>query len=214
MFINEVVHIVGLSRKSIRYYEENGLLTPTRNKDNKYRIYNEEDIKKLKIIKFLRELDVPINDLKRLNTKEITLKECLNEKIRQIENEEKRYAKVKHMCNEINKTNETIETLNITNYFCEMNKLNKEGFTMRNTKTKKSKKIIGACLSSFIFGTIFIFLIAIISYFQFSEEHNIPWLVYWFIMLILGIPLLGIIYNLVARIKEILGGEEDEASKY
>jgi len=129
MFINEVVHIVGLSRKSIRYYEENGLLTPTRNKDNKYRIYNEEDIKKLKIIKFLRELDVPINDLKKLNTKEITLKECLNEKIRQIENEEKRYAKVKHMCNEINKTNETIETLNITNYFCEMNKLNKEGFS-------------------------------------------------------------------------------------
>ena len=28
MFINEVCHIVGLSRKSIRYYEENGLLSP------------------------------------------------------------------------------------------------------------------------------------------------------------------------------------------
>ena len=30
MLINEVEHIVGLSKKSIRYYESNGLLTPKR----------------------------------------------------------------------------------------------------------------------------------------------------------------------------------------
>ena len=47
MFINEVEHLVGLSKKSIRYYEENGLLNPSRNKENDYRIYQEEDIRKL-----------------------------------------------------------------------------------------------------------------------------------------------------------------------
>ena len=70
MLINEATHKVGLSKKSIRYYEENGLLNPKRSKSNDYRIYDESDIKKLKIIKFLRELDVPIRELKMLNNKE------------------------------------------------------------------------------------------------------------------------------------------------
>lgn len=52
MLINEVEHIVGLSKKSIRYYEENGLLRPRRNQENDYRVYTEKDIQKLKTIKF------------------------------------------------------------------------------------------------------------------------------------------------------------------
>ncbi len=68
MLINEVEHIVGLSKKSIRYYEENGLLTPKRNQENDYRIYDEKDIQKLKIIKFLRKLNVPIRELKQLES--------------------------------------------------------------------------------------------------------------------------------------------------
>ena len=68
MLINEVEHIVGLSKKSIRYYEENGLLTPKRNQENDYRIYDEKDIQKLKIIKFLKKLNVPIRELKQLES--------------------------------------------------------------------------------------------------------------------------------------------------
>ena len=45
MLINEVESIVGISKKSIRYYEDNGLLNLKRNKDNSYRIYDNEDIK-------------------------------------------------------------------------------------------------------------------------------------------------------------------------
>ena len=41
-----------------------------------------------------------------------------------------------------------------------------------------------------------------------------PWIVYIVLMVILCFPLVGMIVNLVSRIKEINGGEEDEASKY
>ena len=82
MFINEVEHIVGLSKKSIRYYEENGLLNPKRNKNNDYRIYSKEDIEKLKVIKFLRELNVPIRELKLLNEGNLTLQDCMKERIK------------------------------------------------------------------------------------------------------------------------------------
>ena len=41
-----------------------------------------------------------------------------------------------------------------------------------------------------------------------------PWILYLFCMILFGFPLVGIIYNLMIRIKEIKEGEEDEASKY
>lgn len=214
MVISEVEHIVGLSKKSIRYYEENGLLNPKRNIDNSYRIYDEEDIAKLRIIKFLRELDVPIRDLKLLNEGKITLQKCMEDRIKKISEQEKSYIKVKNMCEEIKKSNDSFQDINITKYFQEMNTLNKEGFTLRNVKTTKTKKIWGAIISSFIFSIFFVFLVAIISYFQFTEKDKIPWLIYSFLMFIFSIPIIGIIVNLIARIKEINGGEEDEASKY
>ena len=94
MFINEVEHLVGLSKKSIRYYEENGLLNPKRNTENSYRIYDDKDIEKLKVIKFLRELDVPVKELQQLNRGEITLQECMSDRIRKISEQEKNYLKV------------------------------------------------------------------------------------------------------------------------
>ena len=214
MFINEVEHIVGLSKKSIRYYEENGLLNPKRNKNNDYRIYSKEDIEKLKVIKFLRELNVPIRELKLLNEGNLTLQDCMKERIKKIESEEDNYQKIKNMCIDISKSNESFQNIDITKYFEGVNILNKEGFTMRNIKTNKSKKIKGAIISSLIFSLFFIFIAVIITYFQFTELDKMPWILYIFIMIIFIFPIVGIVYNLIIRIKEINGGEEDEASKY
>ena len=202
------------SEEGIRYYEENGLLNPSLNKENDYRIYQEEDIRKLQVIKFLRELDVPIKDLKSLNEGALTLQECMTDRIQKIEQEENNYQKIKEMCQEISKSKESYQEIDITKYFQEVNKLNKEGFTMRNIKTNKKKKIIGAILSSAIFSLFFLFIAGIITYFQVTEAEKMPWFLYSFLMLLFLFPLIGIIYNLIVRIKEINGGEEDEASKY
>ena len=214
MLINEVEHLVGLSKKSIRYYEENGLLSPTRNKINDYRIYNEKDIEKLKLIKFLRELNVGIKDLKKLENKKKKKKKCMLDRIRKIEEETTNYEKVKNMCKEISESNCEYNTINIKKYFENMSTLNKEGFTLRDVKTSKKKKICGAVLSSTIFSLIFILLIILTTYFQYTEEVNIPIIIYLVLMVMLFIPVIGIIYNLIIRINEIRKGEEDEASKY
>ncbi len=214
MLINEVEHIVGLSKKSIRFYEENGLLTPVRNQENSYRIYDLEDIKKLKKIKILRELGVPICDLKKLNEKSLSLEECMMDRIKKIEKEEENYLKVKKMCQMMMNTGDTYEKIDMTSYFEEMNQLGKEGFTLRNVKTSKTKKIVGAILSSLIFSSFFLLLVGVISYFQFMESNKIPWIIYLGLMFLLLLPILGMGKNLVSRILEINKGEEDEASKY
>lgn len=218
MFINEVENIVKLSKKAIRYYEEEGLINPERNQNNDYRLYTEEDLNKLKTIKFLRELGVPISELKKLNNHELSLQECLKERITKIENEEENYLKVKNMCAEIIESNDTYENINITKYFQNINILNKEGFTMYEIKSNKKKKIIGAVLSSLIFGLLFlipcivIFIIGTIEIIKYGLD--IYCLAYYIPVLILIIPTIAIIINLIKRIKEINGGEEDEASKY
>lgn len=215
MLINEVESVVGLSKKSIRYYEEEGLLNPKRNINNDYRIYNEDDLHKLKLIKFLRELGVSINDIKRLNNNTLSLEDCLKERLQAIYREKDNYLKIQNMCNDIISHHDTYSNIDISKYVIDMNILNKEGFTMRNLNTNHNKKILGACLSSFIFSLMFIFLAFIITYFEFiNPEDAMPILIYIFFMIILLVPIIGIIINLIRRIKEIKGGEEDEASKY
>lgn len=214
MNIHEVEVVVGLSKKSIRYYEENGLITPKRNKENDYRVYSDVDINKLKIIKFLRELNVPIRELKLLNDGLLTLQECMQDRIKKIEMEEENYQKIKNMCEEIEKSTDTFTSIDINNYFQEINILKKEGFTLKDVKISHVKKIRGAILSSLIFSAFFVFIILVISYFQFTENDNMPLVIYLFVMLIFLIPVISISYNLIVRIKEIKKGEEDEASKY
>lgn len=214
MFINEVEHLVGLSKKSIRYYEENGLLSPKRNVSNSYRVYSDADILKLKMIKCLRELGVPIRDLKRLTLEEITLQECMNERVLQLERVLENYQKMLRLCRKIAKTHESYEEIDITAYFHEINVLNKEGFTMKEVASDHGKKIKGAIGSSILFSLFFFFFGGMITYFQFTEVEKMPWFLYLVLMMFFIFPLIGIFYNLGIRIKEIEGGEEDEASKY
>ena len=60
MKINEIEKIVGISKKNIRFYEDQGLLSPARNRENGYREYGQEDLVILQKIKFLRKLGIPL----------------------------------------------------------------------------------------------------------------------------------------------------------
>ena len=56
MKINEVEALVGITKKNIRFYEEQGLLKPGRNSQNGYREYGEPEVELLRQIKLLRKL--------------------------------------------------------------------------------------------------------------------------------------------------------------
>ncbi|HEY8170500.1 MAG TPA: MerR family transcriptional regulator [Candidatus Limnocylindria bacterium] len=53
--INEVAAELGLTTRSIRYYEEMGLLAPAARSDGAYRLYDPSDIERLRFIKRLRD---------------------------------------------------------------------------------------------------------------------------------------------------------------
>ena len=53
--IQEVAEEVGLTPRSIRYYEERGLLRPAARSEGAYRLYDASDLEQLRLIKGLRD---------------------------------------------------------------------------------------------------------------------------------------------------------------
>lgn len=62
----EVSSRYGVSTRTLRYYEEIGLIQGLREKDYAYRMYDEANIKRLQQILILRKLGIGIKDIKRV----------------------------------------------------------------------------------------------------------------------------------------------------
>ena len=112
MKISEVTEITSLTKKAINYYEENGLISPSVNKENNYRDYTREDIEKLKQISVLRNFDIPVKKIREIlvNPKEMEkiFTEYLNKIKTQILNME-RSKDIFQLCiNDINFPNSDI----------------------------------------------------------------------------------------------------------
>ncbi len=62
--IGELSARTGISTKTIRYYEEIGVLPPARrNDENSYRLYDEADAERLNFIRRTRALDFALGDI-------------------------------------------------------------------------------------------------------------------------------------------------------
>ncbi len=73
MNIKQASQHSGVSPQNIRYYEKEGLLSPQRNPDNDYRMYSEKDVHILKLIRILRMLDMPLEDIRGVLDGSVTL---------------------------------------------------------------------------------------------------------------------------------------------
>jgi len=58
--------MAGGTPRTLRHYDDIGLLKPSRIGDNGYRYYGEEALLKLQQILFYRELDIPLDDIKKI----------------------------------------------------------------------------------------------------------------------------------------------------
>ena len=61
--IGQVSRQLNISARTLRYYEQIGLITPDKNNDNAYRIYDEDSIVRLQQIVILRKLRIPLKQI-------------------------------------------------------------------------------------------------------------------------------------------------------
>ena len=64
--VKQLSKLAGVTPRTLHHYDDIGLLKPSRVGDNGYRYYGEEALLKLQQILFYRELDFPLDDIKKI----------------------------------------------------------------------------------------------------------------------------------------------------
>lgn len=62
----ELARLCGITVRTVQYYDTRNLLVPSELSEGGRRLYSEEDLQRMKIICFLRTLDLPINAISQL----------------------------------------------------------------------------------------------------------------------------------------------------
>ncbi|MDZ5254058.1 MerR family transcriptional regulator [Clostridium sp. LIBA-8841] len=93
--IGQIANFLGVSRDTLKFYEEKGLVKPKQNNDNGYREYNQFDIYDITTINFYREIDIEIKKIQEIRkSKSIEDLELLLEEKEQVILEEIEYKKL------------------------------------------------------------------------------------------------------------------------
>ena len=62
--VKELSNLTGISVRTLHYYDEIGLLTPTKKSEAGYRLYDDKALETLQQILFFREFDIPLKEIK------------------------------------------------------------------------------------------------------------------------------------------------------
>ncbi len=103
MKINELEDLLGVTRATIRYYEDQGLVTPART-ENGYRDYSDEDARLFQKIIVLRKLGVGVPEIRDLIEGKTTLHDVLAGNVERLRAQQDGTAGIAasiEMCNEI-----------------------------------------------------------------------------------------------------------------
>lgn len=104
--ITDLTAQLGLSSRSLRYYEQVGLIQSVRSDFEKYRYYDAENIERLKQIMVLRKMQIPIKDIIRIyESKDMsTVVEVFVDRIDAIDEETNALAELKRIVSEFLQT--------------------------------------------------------------------------------------------------------------
>lgn len=64
--IKQIADLAGVTTRTLRYYDQIGLLSPSQTGENGYRYYDQGSLFLLQQILFFRELDVPLKEIQRI----------------------------------------------------------------------------------------------------------------------------------------------------
>jgi len=103
MTIKELENRTGMARANIRFYEGEGLLSPKR-LDNGYRDYSEEDVRTLEKIKLLRQLQLDIGTIRRVQGGALTLERALFVQLTKLEGDRAVIERAAEVCRELERS--------------------------------------------------------------------------------------------------------------
>ena len=213
MKINEVEQLVGIKKKNIRFYEDQGLLHPERNKTNGYREYSDNDVDLLMRIKLLRKLAIPIEEIRNILEGKLTLAECLNRHQIYLNHERKNLERIQEVCEEMAGESVSFEEVGTDLYLNQLDELERGGNRFMNVENVDvSKKKRGAVIAAVVMITLII--LWDVLFLVLNLWDPMPTLILLLMIVPPTIVIIGVLLALRERMKEIDKGEDDEAVNY
>ena len=214
--INEVEALVGITKKNIRFYEEKGLLSPSRNSENGYRDYGEAEVAVLRRIKLMRKLGVPIDEIRRMQEGSQTVGDGMRRHLITLERERRNLEESVRLCELLKERPEPLNELDAGSVLAELEKLEQAGATFPN---KQRQDVRIRYVAPIVVSVVLVALMAataglMLWAFSLAPEESPPLAV---VIVLVALPLLviaGVLYALFQRIMEIGKGEIDDAKKY
>ena len=211
--INQAAELVNITSKNIRFYEDQGLVDPSRNPANGYREYSLIDVEQLKKIKLLRSLGVSCDSIRKMNQGELSLERCMRERLRELDESAKGLDHMKAICTLMADEEADISTLDPSLYLEKMKESEKGGVRFMNVKNSDvNKRKAGAIIACAVVVAFLAVMIGLIIWADTIDPA--PKGILIFSIALFGSIIIGVIIALVQRLKEVKGGELDEAGKY
>ena len=216
MKINEVEAAVGVTKKNIRFYEEEGLINPSREPGNGYRSYSQADVERLRRIKLLRKLDVPLAEIREMLEGQKTLAEGMALQLERLSTRRKDLEEAIGFCERLEKEPGSLEELNVEQTLARLAAREEQGVTFVNIEKtdRKAERIKGALVGAGLFTALMLAFTGIMAW-AFYTTQDFPPLP--LLVVLFGIPvgcIVGTLKVLLDRIEEIGKGEEDAYRNY
>ena len=216
MKINEVEAQVGITKKNIRFYEEQGLLSPRRDSANGYRDYGEAEVAVLRQIKLMRKLGVPLEEIRRMQAGG-TVADGMRRHLVTLERERKSLEQSIQLCTGLKDREERLEVLDAAALLEEMDRLEQTGTTFQDKQKHDAKPVryAGAVVIALLTTTLMAALIVLMVWAFTVDPADAPPLALLLVLVAIpGVIILGVLLALFQRIREIQKGEEDDAKNY
>lgn len=217
MKINEVEAQVGITKKNIRFYEDQGLIDPRRNTQNGYREYGEEDVDRLRQIKLMRKLGVPLEEIRNMQSGIHTVGDGMRRHLVTLERDRKNLEQSMELCRLLTQREERLDTLDAGALLERMEQMEREGATFLDRQTQDTRRrryiapVVIACVTVLLMAG----LMALMIWGFAADAADAPPLP--LIVVLVALPatvILGVLLALVQRVQEIGKGEVDDARKY
>jgi len=216
MKINEVEAQVGITKKNIRFYEEQGLLSPRRDSANGYRDYGEAEVAVLRQIKLMRKLGVPLEEIRRMQAGG-TVADGMRRHLVTLERERSSLEQSILLCQSLKNREERLDVLDAAALLEEMERLEQTGTTFQDKQKQDAKPVryAGAVVMALLTTALMAALIVLMVWGFTVDPADAPPLALLLVLVAIpGVIILGVLLALVQRIREIQKGEEDDAKNY
>lgn len=214
--IHEVERLVGITKKNIRFYEKEGLLTPDRNSENGYREYGGEDVAVLKQIKLLRKLGLPLEEIRQLQAGRCTVGDAMRRHLVTLERERRNLEQAVQLCSGLQDMQERLDSLDPDAVLQEMEQMEQGGTTFLN-KQKEDVRIqyVGPVVAALVMILLMLGTMVLLVWAYVAKPEGAPPPAVMLVFLMVPVAVIvGVLMALLQRVREIGKGEIERAKQY